>query len=79
MGFWRSHRVSGMSGDQNEDLWRNFPKTTVEFEKRFATEADCRAYCIEARWGARTARARGSGKSAAGRCSNAPTAVTRRC
>jgi hypothetical protein len=32
-----------------DDLWRDFPKTATEFEKRFATEADCRAYWIEAR------------------------------
>jgi Zn ribbon nucleic-acid-binding protein len=51
MGFWRSERESGKSSDKNEDLWRNFPKTAVEFEMRFATEADCRAYWIEARWG----------------------------
>ena len=35
----------------DDDLWRNFPKTAQEFEARFATEADCRAYWIEARWG----------------------------
>jgi len=41
-----------MSTDKHDDaLWRNFPKTAVEFEKRFATEAGCRAYWIEARWG----------------------------
>ena len=40
-----------MTHPVNDDLWRNFPKTAVEFEKRFATEADCRAYWIEARWG----------------------------
>jgi transposase-like protein len=34
-----------------DDLWRDFPKTALEFEKRFATEEDCRAYWIEARWG----------------------------
>jgi Zn ribbon nucleic-acid-binding protein len=34
-----------------DDLWRNFPKTATEFEARFATEDDCRAYWIEARWG----------------------------
>ena len=33
-----------------DDLWRDFPKTAMEFEARFATEADCRAYWIEARW-----------------------------
>ena len=36
---------------QQDDLWRDFPKTAPEFEKRFATEEDCRAYWIEARWG----------------------------
>jgi len=34
-----------------EDLWRDFPKTATEFEARFTTEGDCRAYWIEARWG----------------------------
>lgn len=34
-----------------DDLWRDFPKTATEFEKRFATEEDCRAYWIAARWG----------------------------
>lgn len=34
-----------------DDLWRDFPKTAIEFEKRFATEEDCRAYWIQARWG----------------------------
>ena len=33
------------------DLWRDFPRTATEFEERFATEDDCRAYWIEARWG----------------------------
>jgi Transposase zinc-ribbon domain len=37
---------------------RDFP---TAFEKRFATEADCRAYWIEARWG---------GKPACARCSS---------
>ena len=34
-----------------DDLWRDFPKTATEFEARFATEEDCRAYWINARWG----------------------------
>ena len=34
-----------------DGLWRDFPKTAQEFEARFATEDDCRAYWIEARWG----------------------------
>jgi transposase-like protein len=41
-----------------DDLWRNFPKTATEFEARFATEEDCRAYWIEARWGGEPACAR---------------------
>ena len=40
-----------MSTGKHDDLWRDFPKTAVEFEKRFATEEACRAYWIEARWG----------------------------
>jgi hypothetical protein len=40
-----------MSEARNDDLGKNFPKTALEFEKRFATEADCRAYWVEARWG----------------------------
>ena len=34
-----------------DDLWRDFPKTATEFEARFVTEEDCRAYWIKARWG----------------------------
>ena len=41
-----------------DDLWRDFPKTATEFEKRFATEEDCRAYWFEARWGGKPACAR---------------------
>ena len=44
-----------------DDLWRNFPKTAPEFEARFATEADCRAYWIAARWGGTPACARCNG------------------
>ena len=32
-----------------DDVWRDLPKTAIEFERRFRTEADCRAYWIEAR------------------------------
>ena len=39
-----------MTHADKDDLWRDFPKTAPEFETRFATEADCRAYWIEARW-----------------------------
>ncbi len=48
-----------MTAEIHNDLWRDFPKTALEFEARFATEADCRAYWIEARWG---------GEPACGRC-----------
>jgi transposase-like protein len=41
-----------------DDLWRDFPRTATEFEERFATEEDCRAYWIEARWGGKPACAR---------------------
>ena len=47
-----------MSGHRPDDLWRDVPKTATEFEKRFATEDDCRAYWIEARWGGKPACAR---------------------
>ena len=38
-----------------DDLWRDFPKTATEFEARFATEEDCRAYWVQARWGGKPA------------------------
>ena len=41
-----------------EDLWRDFPKTATEFEERFATEEDCRAYLMEVRWGGKPACAK---------------------
>jgi transposase-like protein len=41
-----------------DDLWRDFPKTATEFEERFATEDDCRAYWIEVRWGGEPSCAR---------------------
>ena len=44
-----------MTEQEHDALWRDFPKTAVEFEARFATEADCRAYWIEARWGGKPA------------------------
>lgn len=47
-----------MTQHSRDDLWRDFPKTATEFEKRFATEEDCRAYWIEARWGGKPACAR---------------------
>ena len=44
-----------------DDLWRDFPKTATEFEARFATEEDCRAYWIAARW---------SGEPSCARCNS---------
>ena len=41
-----------------DDLWRDFPKTATAFETRFATEEDCRAYWIAARWGGEPSCAR---------------------
>ncbi len=40
-----------MTQTSADDLWRDFPKTAPEFEARFATEDDCRAYWMMARWG----------------------------
>ncbi len=40
-----------MTAKNHSDLWRDFPKTAREFEARFATEENCRAYLIMARWG----------------------------
>src|SRR6267142_1681337 len=44
-------RSWAMTQAMPDDLWRDFPKTATAFEARFATEADCRAYWIAARWG----------------------------
>ena len=44
-----------------DDLWRDFPNTATAFEARFATEQDCRAYWIQARWGGKPACARCDG------------------
>ena len=41
--------------ETTDDLWRDFPKTAAEFEARFATEEDCRAYLMKARWGGKPA------------------------
>jgi len=47
--------------DGNDDLWRNFPKTAIEFDRTFATEGDCVAYWMQARWGSEPACARCGG------------------
>ena len=44
--------------EHSNDLWRSFPKTAIEFEERFQTEEDCRAYWMEARWGGEPACAK---------------------
>jgi transposase-like protein len=57
-----------MTKQDDDALWRNFPKTAIEFEKKFATEDDCRAYWIEARWG---------GDPACAKCSSTRVWTTR--
>ena len=39
-----------MSTLHQDELWRSFARTALEFEQRFAGEKACRAYWIEARW-----------------------------
>jgi transposase-like protein len=51
-----------MASEVHNILWRDFPKTATDFEKRFATEEDCRAYLIAARWGGAPECARCSSK-----------------
>jgi transposase-like protein len=51
-----------MTQHASDDLWRDFPKTATEFEARFATEEDCRAYWIQARWGGEPACVRCNSK-----------------
>jgi transposase-like protein len=50
-----------MTDKMPDELWRDFPRTAPEFEARFKTEEDCRAYWIEARWGGKPACARCNG------------------
>lgn len=47
--------VTGRHERDHDVLWRDFPKAAIEFERRFASEADCRAYWIEVRWGGKPA------------------------
>ena len=44
-----------MPDEHADDLWRDFPKTAMAFEERFATEEECRADWIEARWAGKPA------------------------
>ena len=57
-----------MTEQEHDALWRDFPKTAIEFEAKFATEEDCRAYWIEARWG---------GKPACAKCASTRVWTTR--
>jgi hypothetical protein len=54
-GLDRVRHQFTFTSDHHNSLWRDFPKTATEFEARFATEEDCRAYWIEARWGGKPA------------------------
>lgn len=47
----RDETTAPSAGELPDDLWRDFPKTATEFEERFATEENCRAYWRKARWG----------------------------
>jgi hypothetical protein len=65
-----------------DDLWRDFPKTAIEFERRFVTEEAYRAYWIEARWAvsrrAPAAAASACGLSVVASYLSAPTATSRK-
>jgi Zn ribbon nucleic-acid-binding protein len=47
-----------MTSETHNSLWRDFPKTALEFEERFKTEEDCRDYWIAVRWGGKPTCAR---------------------
>src|SRR5258705_4568067 len=47
-----------MTRENHNDLWRDCPRTAVEFEARFASEKDCRDYWVQARWSGQPACAR---------------------
>jgi transposase-like protein len=51
-----------MSTDRQDELWRNFPRTALEFEERFPSEEACCTYWIEARWNGRVACQRCNGE-----------------
>ena len=53
-------RAEAMSDEHADDLWRDFPNTATAFEKSFATEDDCRASWIAARWGGVMAKRMGA-------------------
>jgi Zn ribbon nucleic-acid-binding protein len=48
---WTMASASPNRQQASDDLWRDFPRTATEFEARFASEEDCRAYWFKARWG----------------------------
>ncbi len=39
-----------MCNSHLDDLWRNFPKTAIEFETRFPNDEACAQYFAELRW-----------------------------
>lgn len=51
-----------MNTQDPEQLWREFPKTLMEFERRFPDEAACREYLIQLRWGGAPSCPRCQGK-----------------
>ena len=51
------------TAQQQDELWRSFPRTALEFEERFSSEEACRAYWVEARWNGRVTCQRCGGES----------------
>ena len=71
-----------MAQQNHNDLWRDFPKTAQEFEARFATEEDCRAYVDPGALGRpprlRPLQQHACGPSATASCLNARSAAIKR-
>ena len=44
-----------MSTLRQDDLWREFPRTALEFEERFSSDEACREYWIDVRWNGKVA------------------------
>ena len=42
-----------MCKNYHDELWKNFPKTLPEFNKRFPDEASCTQYLLQVRWNGR--------------------------
>ena len=68
-----------MSASHQDDLWRVFPRTALEFEERFASEEACREIGSRRAGTARSlvivVAARKSGPCAAARYTRAPLAA----